>query len=184
MKTKNLILILVILNILIILVVVLILLVQGETKTTGAYPGNVEGQSLNCESHSIKYPIFEYDEAKSRDLSITANFYDKKLNAISLTYTLFYDSEKRIDASEANNHAAMNIDFGKNGLSADAFNANYSKMSNAMKMLLYADEKDFNLTAAKYFMIEAEENKDLPDTIDKFEKFYKSQGFACSKNKK
>ena len=184
MKTRKLISVILILDILIILVVVLILAMQGNTTTTGENPDNVEGQSLTCKSHSIKYPVFVNNDTDARDLKITANFYDNKLSAISLEYVLFYNTEQQINASEAQNHAAMNIDFGKNGLSADSFNANYSKMTNAMKMLLYTTNNDFNITSSKYFMIEAHEKKDLPETINEFEQIYKSQGFSCSKSKK
>lgn len=184
MKTKKTIAILTILISILVLIIVLILLMRGETKTSGNFPANVEGESLTCESHSIKYPFFATDGAKSRDLKITASFYDKKMNAISLEYTLFYDTEEQIKASEAHNHAAMNISFGSSGLSADAFNANYSKMSNAMKMLLFVKEEEFDMNSAKYFMVEVQEKKDLPEKIDGFEKIYKSQGFACNKSKK
>ena len=183
MKTKNIITILITAITLTLLVVVLILLMRGDTKTSGEFPENVEGQSLVCESRSIKYPIYDYDDAKARDLKITANFYSKKLDAMSLAYSLFYDDNKQITASEAHNHAAMNKDFAKNNLGADAFEAHYSNMNDSMKMTLYVRGEDFNIIAAKYFMIEAQEKRDLPDTIDEFEKIYKSQGFSCNKSK-
>lgn len=184
MKTRKLISVILILDVLIILAVVLILAMQGNTTTTGENPDNVEGQSLACKSRSIKYPIFSNNDAKGRELRITTDFYNDKFNAISLEYTLYYDTAEQIKASEAQNHAEMNIDFGKNGFSADAFSANYAKLDNAMKMVLYATKDDFNLASSKYFMIDAHEKKDLPEKIDGFEQIYKSQGFSCSKSKK
>lgn len=182
MKTKKLIITVLSIAVVALIVIAIVLAMNGTTKTTGNSPEDIKGESLACESHSIKYPIFEYDEAKSRDLEITMNFYDKKFSAISLAYTLYYDSEEKINASEAHNHASMNISFGKNGLKADAYDANYSKLSDSMKMILYVNEKDFNTTAAKYFMIDVENEKSLPDTINEFRKIYKSQGFSCSIN--
>lgn len=184
MKTRKLISVILILDVIIILIVVLILAMQGNTTTTGENPDNIEGQSLTCKSHSIKYPVFVNNDTNARDLKIVANFYDKELSAISLEYILFYDTESQITASEAQNHAAMNMDFGKNGFPADAFNINYSKLNNALKTVLYIDKNDFNIASAKYFMVEVHEKKDLPGTIDDFEKFYESQGFSCSKSKK
>ena len=183
MKTKKIITILITVIAIVLLVIALILLLKGETKTGGEFPEDVEGQALVCESRSVKYPIFEYDEAKARDLKITANFYNKKLDAMSLAYSLFYDDGAQIAKSEAANHASMNKDFAKNGLGADAFEAHYSNMKDSMKMSLYVRGEDFNIKTGKYFMVEVEEKKDMPDNIDKFEKIYKSQGFSCSKSK-
>ena len=167
----------------VLIVIALILAMRGETKTTGNHPDDVEGGSLICESHSVKYPFFANNNGKSRHLKITANFYDKKLNAILLAYTLYYDTEEQISASRAQNHASMNISFGENGLGADAFNINYSVLDNALKTILYINASDFNTISAKYFMIDAKEAKDLPETIREFNKIYNSQGFSCSTTK-
>ena len=183
MKTKKLIITILSIAVIALIVIALILAMKGETKTTGNYPDDVEGESLTCESHSVKYPFFANNNGKSRHLKITANFYDKKLSAISLAYTLYYDTEDQIKASEAQNHASMNISFGENGLGSDAFDINYSMMSDSLKTVLYINANDYNTTSAKYFMIDVKEQKDLPDTIREFNKIYNSQGFSCSTTK-
>ncbi|MBR0424429.1 hypothetical protein IJI79_02955 [Candidatus Saccharibacteria bacterium] len=164
-------------------VIALIFAMQGSIKTTGTHPDDIKGVTLTCESHSIKYPIFAYDEAKSRDLKITMNFYEDRFSAASLSYALYYDTEEQITSSEAHNHAAMNIDFGKSGLKADAFSANYSKIDGAMKMILYVKANEYDKNAAKYFMINVDRDENLPKTISEFRNFYKSQGFSCSTTK-
>lgn len=184
MKTKQLIITVLSLAVIGLIAIALILAMNGNTKTTGNYPADIEGESLACESHSVKYPIFAHNDAKSRDLKITATFYNKKFNAISLAYTLYYDTEEQIKNSEAKNHASMNISFGEDGLGSDAFDINYAKMDDALKTVLYTGENNFNTTTAKYFMVDAKEKKDLPNTINEFQKIYKSQGFSCNVSKK
>lgn len=178
MKTKRLVIVTSLVAVLILVAAALIVMLQGDVKTIGSHPSDVKGEALICEDHSISYPVFTYDEARSKDLKITADFYDKKLNAISLTYTLYYDDAAKINASEAHNHAAMNIDFGHSGFTADSFDANYSKLQDSMRMVLYANGSDFSLKSAKYFMINVKE--ELPVTIDEFQSIYKDEGFSCN----
>ena len=163
-------------------VAIVIMLTRGETKTSGNNPANVTGQSLVCESDSIRYPITEYDNSQTKDFKIIANFYDDELSSISLTYALYYNNTEQINASEAFNHADMNISFSKDGLSADAFNAHYSKMEDSMKMTLYATKNDLTVVAAKYFMINAHNKEDLPDKPSEFQKNYETRGLICEIN--
>lgn len=165
-------------------VVALAILMKGETKTSGQNPTNIEGSTLTCRSESINYPIVTYDNSTSKNLKITANSYGDKVGAISLIYELFYNDTQKITASEAHNHAAMNISFGKDGLSADAFSANYSKMENSMKMSLYANTDSIKPISAKYFMINIDETENLPNTIQEYQANYEKQGFVCTLNNK
>lgn len=165
-------------------ITVLAILMKGETKTSGQNPTNVEGGMLACRSAEITYPIATYDSSINKDLRITANFYGNKVSAISLKYELFYNNAQQITTSEAHNHAAMNISFGKDGLSADAFNANYSKMENSMKMSLYANTDNIKPISAKYFMIDTNDGEKLPSTIQEYQANYEKQGFACTLNNK
>lgn len=167
---------------LVVLTVVLITSMRGETKTFGQNPANIAGQSLTCESDTIRYSIAEYDDSKAKNLKITANFYDDKLNSISLAYTLYYDDAKQITASETFNHADMNTSFSKNSLSTDAFNAHYSKLEDSMKMTLYATKDDLTVPAVKYFMIDAHAEDDLPNKLSEFQRNYETQGFICETN--
>ena len=163
-------------------VIVLIISMKGETKTSGQNPTNVASESLVCESTEINYPITTYDNSVSKKLKIITNFYDGKANAISLVYELFYNSTQQITASEAHNHAAMNISFGKNGLGADSFNANYSKMEKSMKMGLYTNADNIKPISAKYFMLSVNNTGSLPSTIQEYQTNYEKQGFICSLN--
>lgn len=154
---------------------------NGETKTSGQNPDSIRGQSLHCESPTMPYPFYSYDESKSKNLKIVTNFYDDVINSIYLVYTLYYDSPQQIIASEANNHADMNISFGKNGLEPDAYNAHYSTIENALKMSLYAKESNINQIAAKYFMIDLQGQTFLPTNLNEYEENYEKQGFVCKK---
>lgn len=163
-------------------VVVLIISMKGETKTSGQNPTSVASESLVCESTEINYPIASYDNSISKKLKIITNFYDGKANAISLAYELFYNNTQQVTASEAHNHAAMNISFGKDGLNADAFNANYSKMENSMKMSLYTNTDNIKPISAKYFMLSVNNTDSLPSTIQEYQTNYEKQSFICNLN--
>ena len=182
-KTTGIIISIVIILAIIICTIILILLMHGETKTAGENPSNVTSESLVCKSSSVDYPIFTYDHAKSKELKITANFYNDKVNALSLAYTLYYDNAEQIEASEAVNHADMNFSFANNGFDADYLNAHYSKMDDAMVMNLYATGKEITTTTAKYFVIKMEDQTSVPNTLAEYRKNYRAQGFNCEVNK-
>lgn len=158
----------------------IISMLNGKTTTTGQNPDDIEGQSLVCEKNNINYPIFTYYNTDKKELKITANFYDDKINAISLAYTMYYSDAQLITGSEAHNHAAMNISFGKNSLGPDSFNAHYSKMEDAMIMRLYATSNELNSVSAKYFLIRLKEDQiSLPNTPAEYQENYKAQGLTC-----
>ena len=165
-------------------VVILVISMKGETKTSGQNPTSVASESLACESIETNYPITTYDNSVSKKLKIVTNFYNNKANAISLTYELFYNNTQQVTASEAHNHAAMNISFGKDGLGADAFNASYSKMENSMKMSLYINADNIEPISAKYFMLNTDSTDNLPNTIQEYKTNYEEQGFICNLNNK
>lgn len=183
-KSRKIIGIILINTIIIICVVVLAFSMKGETRTSGQNPANVTSESLVCESTEINYPIITYDNSVSKKLKIVTNFYDNKATAISLVYELFYNSTQQITASEAHNHAAINISFGKDGLGADSFNASYSKMENSMKMSLYTNTNNIEPISAKYFMLNTNSTDDLPSTIQEYKTNYEEQGFICNLNNK
>lgn len=184
MKTKKIIGIILTTTILAACIVSVIILMQGETKTSGQNPANVEGKTLVCESTGISYPITTYDNSTNKDLRIILNSYNNKIDTIYLAYELFYNNSQQIVASEAINHADMNTSFGKNSLGADAFNAHYSKMENSMKMTLYAKADEINPITAKYFMINARDTEEIPNNIQEYQNNYEQQGFACTLNSK
>ena len=173
-----------IVTMLIICMTIIVILMRGETKTSGQNPADIDGRALTCESTAINYPIATYDNSVSKNLKIVTNFQNDKPDAISLVYELYYDNTQQITASEAVNHANMNTSFGKDGLEADAFDAHYSKMENSMKMNLYAKASEIKPIATKYFMIDAHDTDELPNTIQKYQHNYEKQGFTCILNDK
>ncbi len=163
----------------IIAAIIMTILMRGETKTSGQNPENVIGESLICENQSTIYPFFGYDNARARNLRISANFYKDELDTIALTYTLYYDTPGQIEASEAHNHADMGISFGKNNLGADPFNVHFTKLNDSIRMELYITFKDLTPIAAKYFMIELYDEITLPKTLSEYHRNYKNQNFTC-----
>lgn len=179
MKTKKIIGIIFVIVVSVACIITLIILLHGETKTSGQNSTNTKSKSLICESQTVKYPFFDYDNSTAKNLKITANFYNNKINAISLAYTLYYDDARQIALSESSNHADMNISFGKDNLGADAFNAHYAKMEDSMKMNLYIEFDKLNLATAKYFMVEPKDQTSLPVSLSEYQENYKKQGLNC-----
>lgn len=164
-----------------IFIVALTKLMNGQTITKGQSHETLRSESLICESKSA-YPFFSYDSPKDRKMRIVAEFYNNNINAISLTYELYYDDVQQITASETNNHASMNIFFGKNKLKADAYNANYAKLEDRMRMTLYATKNDINSTMAQFFLISTSDNASIPENLTEYQENYEMQGFACETN--
>lgn len=164
----------------VIIIVLFILLLNGKTTTTGNYPDNVSDESLTCTANNIKYPFFTYDNATKKEAEINILFSRDKLKSIALTYSLYYDNQQSITGSEAHNHAAMNISFGKNGMGADALNANYAKLENRMRMSLYANGNEISNISLQYFFITT---NSIPENVAAFKNIYQGIGFKCESNK-
>lgn len=163
--------------VLVAIVLVIIYFLHGKTTTTSEKIPNVKSVALSCASDSFIYPIFVYDGSKSRGLEVKMIFSEEELKSISLGYSLLYDSADLVQASEAHNHAAMNISFGKNNLEADAYNAKYTILSDRMRMNLYAPSSKLDETAKLYFLIDGDGT--FPKSVQELRKNYESQGFAC-----
>lgn len=151
-------------------------LLNGSTTTSGANPEPETNESLICEAENLSYPIFTYDNSTRKTTKITTIFDNDKINSISLVQIMYYDIAANIVASEAQNHAAMNISFGKDGLGADSYNARYTKLDDSMRMTLYADSSSVNTAAYKYFLINTEE---FDIGMDDLKSIYNKQGFIC-----
>lgn len=148
----------------------------GKIVITNTDQTSIKSSSLTCISGDIKYPFFEYDNSTKKQLKIIASFFDNSLKVITLNYELNYDDVNEINRSEAQNHAAMNISFGKNGFSTDAFNANYTKMSDSFRFSLFTEGSNINSNSGRYFMMNTEE---LPTTLQQYKTFYSGVGFRC-----
>ena len=178
-KIINIFIIIAIIGVLACCVVAIILRMNGSTTIVKSDEADLSSETLTCESSSILYPIFSYDNSRTKKLIIISNFYGGKLNAISLEYTLYYDSADLITASEAHNHASMNKSFANSGLNPDSFSVNYAKMNDSLRTTLYVEGSDLNSASLKYFMIEDDVTL---SSLANYQKNYESQGFICKEN--
>lgn len=163
-----------------IIIVLSILLLNGKTTTTGSYPDDISDESLTCTAENIDYPFFAYDNAIKKEAEINVLFSRDKLKSIALTYSLYYNNAQSITGSEAHNHAAMNISFGKNSMGADALNANYAKLEDRMRMNLYASGNEISNITLRYFFITTD---NIPENVTTFKNIYQGIGFKCENNR-
>ena len=159
-----------------IIIILLIFLMQGKTTTSGNYPENVSSHSMTCVVNNVEYPFFTYDKSDSQSTTINMIFSNNKIKNISLIHVMNYSSEEMITGSEAFNHAAMNKSFGS-ALGPDALGARYSKLDNAMKMSLFADNSEITDISAKYFLIDLDNANSRG--MDDYKKNYESKKFDC-----
>ena len=129
---------------------------QGDTRIDNLTDEHIFSDSLSCGSEDVNYPYFIYDNSRKKEIKINVVFANDRLDTISLVYKLYYNSADDIKASETTNHAEMNKSFASHGLGADAFGANYSILSDAMQMALYAEGRQLNSILAKYFFLDEE----------------------------
>ena len=158
-------------------VLILIFLLRGNTTTTSEKIDGTTTTALNCISGYVRYPIFTYDNANRRELNIKMVFSGDDLRTAALDYSLFYDDAEVIKASEAHNHAAMNISYSENGFRPDEFNTKYTMLDDRLRMNLYANGKEINEVSAKYFLIDAESG--MPKTLSEYRKNYAERGLKC-----
>lgn len=168
---------------LVIVAVVLLLafFLRGQTTVSGENPDVKSTISLNCVSNDYKYDFFPYDNSDNKNLKIDIIFENEKVSSASLVYMLYYQNAENITESDAENHASMNINFSKDGLEADALNANFSKLSDGLKMSLYANIEDINDVTSKYFLLDY---FDKGYTIKNIQRIYESKGLICKSNHK
>ncbi len=165
-----------------IFVAILIRSMIGETTTGGGSEGMVSTQNLICERSGMIYPVFTYDNSDSKILKINVVFTNDKLSTISLSNRLSYETKDQAEASEANNHAAMNKSFGAR-YGADAFNAVYSIVNSDFMMTLYASSADLNSDSAKYFLLETNSGR-VPSSQKEVQKALADKGVKCVENNK
>lgn len=142
---------------------------SGESKQTQRV------ESVTCESSTIRYPFFEYDNATGRNLRITASMAGEELRAVSLQYILYYNSADEIINSEAVNHAAMNNHFYVKGLGTDAIGALYAKLSDAMRFSLY-QAADTMVESEKEFLLLDKASGYSKDSI---KEYFEGLGMEC-----
>lgn len=153
-------------------------LLNGETKTTGEWTGSKTTESLNCKADGLPYPIYETDNILNSTTQVNTTFDSNKIDSISLLYKASYASAKVAKVENDALTAAMNVNFGKNGMEAFALNATFSVNGDTAQMSLYAKQSDLNNNSVKFFMLD-----DLPSTIDDYQKTYQAKGFECEVTK-
>lgn len=155
-------------------IAIILYLLQGSTKTISG--GEVElSESMACEGEGFFYPMFKYDNAKSKSIKINIMLNDDKIDTINLIYELGYDDAEQIKQSSAENHAAMNFSFEDDSLGPDALRAHYSNLEKASQMALYAEAKDLNGVTKKYFLLDGVNSL----TKDNIAKKYNELGMNC-----
>lgn len=155
-------------------------LMHGEVKIDGQYPEPKKSESITCEANGLSYPFFKYDNSNEKNITIRVAFNNDELDSISLVYMLYYSDDAKIVISEAENHGAMNLKFQSEGLGPDALEAKYARLSDGMKMSLYANSKNINDISSKYFYLENIERYDLSS----IQTLYQGLGFNCKLNTK
>lgn len=154
---------------------------KGETKVSGNWPEPETAQSVVCEAEGVLYPFFKYDNSDRKTMTVKAIFKNDALYSIALTNMLYYSDIAKIDLSESENHAAVNLKSQAEGLGADVMDSKYSKLDNGMKMSMYALAKDVTSEAAKYLMLDvAPENGQY--SLSLIKEIFTKKGFNCVEN--
>ena len=148
---------------------------RGETKVTGGWPEPETSESLSCEIEGLAYPLFKYDNSNKETTKVDVIFDDDKLKTISLVQQQYYDNSGEIERSEAENHAAMNLRMQDEGLGPDALEMNFARLTDSLKMSLYADAEKINGSTVKYFELDGVGKYDR-NTI---QMAYEQKGFDC-----
>lgn len=167
-----------------ILVIVALILViwfflRGKTTISGSTPGISKDNSMSCTISDQEYPFFRDNNAEKTETKIIALFDDANFKSISLLYTLYFNNNEQVKNSEANNHAAMNIHYGEDGLLADALYSAYSMQEKKLTFSISAGTNDFNTTTSKYFLASGYGRNVNFDTLLHN---YVRQGFNCTAN--
>lgn len=161
--------------VLVAIVLMIYFFLQGETKVTGGWPEPEKSESLSCEVEGLTYPLFKYDNSSKKTTKVTAIFNDDRLEKMSLVHQQYYNNSSEIEQSEAENHAAMNLRMQDEGLGPDALGMHFARLSDSLKMSLYADASEINGSTVKYFELEGVSKYD-EDTI---RTAYEQKGFGC-----
>lgn len=156
-------------------IVITISLASQRGVKRGENPDAVYLSSLTCESDEYVYPFLVFNESVRSELRIIAVFGDNEFKTISLQQMLYYDDDESIKASEASNHAAMNISFGDNGLEADALGANFARIQGGMRFGLYETRDKIDDEYMQYFLLDRVDGYDY----EHIRQAYEELGMIC-----
>lgn len=159
---------------------IILFLLHGQTTVTGQNSETViSSESITCSGENIPYQFLSYDNATKKTAKVTTSFNNNKFNAISLSYTLYYNDTKSIESSKTINSAELNIFYGKDGLPSNSFSKSLYSDNEKVVISLYADTADFNDKTSKYFIADGLGKNSNPES---FIKTYEAQGFKCENN--
>lgn len=159
---------------------IILFLLHGQTTVTGQNSETViSSESITCSGENIPYQFLSYDNATKKTAKVTTSFNNNEFNAISLSYTLYYNDTKSIESSKTINSAELNIFYGKDGLPSNSFSKSFYSDNEKVVISLYADTADFNDKTSKYFIADGLGKNSSPES---FIKTYEAQGFRCEKN--
>lgn len=144
---------------------------KGETKT-------MKVKALTCKSDHFFYPFLEFDETTKKEFKIITTFTEKSVRSISLQQMLYYENEEKVKESEARNHAAMNIQYGEDGMEADALGASYARLSNGLRFGLFSNFEKLNEKEYKYYLLEGISSLSYEGIKQAYEKL----GLECNDN--
>lgn len=163
--------------VLIVIAIVLILnfFMRGETTVSGNFPDPEVSESISCELNSADDTILDLTDVTRASTKVNAVFVKKQLSSISLTYSLYYNSEEKINTSEAKNHANFNLSSQENGLGANIFNLHFTKLKDRLEIRMYAESKDITDKSSEYLLLRNTSNL----SQSAVEKNYTDKGFKC-----
>ena len=151
---------------------------NGETVVTGDFGKQEKRESLACEKKNIPYSVFDYDNAKEKELKINVTFIDNSFDSISLMYWLKYDDEEELKYSEARNHAVMNQKFDEDGMAPDSLDAKYGILNGSVQFSIFASGDDVDKKVLKYFLLDKVTDVKTV-TLEKMAKIYNEIGLNC-----
>lgn len=148
---------------------------NGETTTTGHFPKPETSESLTCESNNIQLPILNTDNTTKTSSKVMVTFTENKLNSISMTYSLYYNSQNQVETSESTNHAKLNLKTQEEGLGPNIFNLHFSKFNDHLEIHMYADSNNITEKTSSYLLL------DNIKTLDKstIRQNYIDRDFKC-----
>lgn len=159
----------------VIIVVLLISVFSVQQTESGTVVENKTTQTVTCESNTMEYPFFSFDESSRKSLRILAVMNEDTLQTISLQYMLYYDNDELIEKSESLNHAAMNMEFGRKGLASDAIGATYAKLSDGLRFNLYQTTENMVDAEKEYLLLDGISDYSTANLIQ----MYSSLGMNC-----
>ena len=169
----------IVLGIILVLVASVLLFVffmHGKTTFVNSGVKIEDSDSISCISKSVKYPFTGVYE--DSELSVKILFNNGKAETISLVNVLYLDSVDDAKKAAAACGAAMDIRFGKDGLSANSFSATYASSDNKMTMTLYTHIGEVQGVSKKYFLLD---DINEGSSMDEYVSGYEKMGFECSK---